>query len=249
VSITSAWYTSNIATNTISGTSMATPHTAGAAALYLETDPDATPQQVRDALFDATTKGIVSSSSTTNNHLLYTLIGGGHRTAPGQRSTHCQLHLLVHRPGVLVHRHQHGHRRRHRGGLGLDLRRWGYLHGPEPRHTYTAAGTYTVTLTVTDNDDATGTTSKDVSVSSASSSGITLSAVGYKVKGRQRTDLTWSGATSTNVDIFRDGTIITTTANDGAYTDNINNVGGGSYVYQVCETGTGTCSNTVTVTF
>jgi subtilisin family serine protease len=75
VNITSAWYTSDTATKTISGTSMATPHTTGVAALYLEANPGASPQQVRDALYDATTKGIVTSSSTANNHLLYSLFG------------------------------------------------------------------------------------------------------------------------------------------------------------------------------
>ncbi|CAN5135455.1 hypothetical protein BH23GEM2_BH23GEM2_05310 [soil metagenome] len=70
-SITSAWSTSNTATNTISGTSMAAPHVAGAAALYLQGSPNATPQQVRDALYALTTKGIVTSSNTANNHLLY----------------------------------------------------------------------------------------------------------------------------------------------------------------------------------
>jgi aqualysin 1 len=69
--ITSAWYTSNTATNTISGTSMATPHVVGVAALYLQSNPGASPQAVRDALYANTTKGIVTSSSTTNNHLLY----------------------------------------------------------------------------------------------------------------------------------------------------------------------------------
>jgi subtilisin family serine protease len=72
VSITSAWYTSNTATRTISGTSMATPHTAGVAAQYLQTNPGASPATVRTTLFNLTTKGIVTSSSTTNNHLLFT---------------------------------------------------------------------------------------------------------------------------------------------------------------------------------
>ena len=71
VSITSAWYTSSTATNTISGTSMATPHTAGVAALYLQSDPGASPATVRASLFNATTKAVVRSSSTTNNHLLF----------------------------------------------------------------------------------------------------------------------------------------------------------------------------------
>jgi subtilisin family serine protease len=72
VGITSAWYTSTTATNTISGTSMATPHTTGVAALYLQSNPGAAAQQVRDALYGASTKNVVTSSRTTNNHLLFT---------------------------------------------------------------------------------------------------------------------------------------------------------------------------------
>jgi subtilisin family serine protease len=71
VGITSSWYSSNTATNTISGTSMATPHVAGVAALYLQSNPSASPSVVRDALYAATTKGIVTSSKSVNNHLLY----------------------------------------------------------------------------------------------------------------------------------------------------------------------------------
>ncbi len=56
---------------TMNGTSMATPHTVGVAALYLEKHPTAVPAVVRDALYAATTKGIVKSSRSTNNHLLF----------------------------------------------------------------------------------------------------------------------------------------------------------------------------------
>ena len=59
-------------TATKSGTSMAAPHAAGVAALYLQGNPAASPTAVRDALFALTTKGIVTSSSTGNNHLLFT---------------------------------------------------------------------------------------------------------------------------------------------------------------------------------
>jgi subtilisin family serine protease len=72
VSITSAWYSSDTATNTISGTSMATPHTTGVAAQYLQGHPGSSPATVRSALFNLTTKSIVKSSNTTNNHLLFT---------------------------------------------------------------------------------------------------------------------------------------------------------------------------------
>jgi hypothetical protein len=73
--------------------------------------------------------------------------------------------------------------------------------------------------------------------------------MGYKVRGRQKADLTWSGATYTHVDVYRDGALLITTTNDGTYTDNIDNVGGGSYTYRVCEAGTSTCSNEATVIF
>jgi subtilisin family serine protease len=72
VGITSAWKTSDTATATLTGTSMAAPHTTGVAALYLQSHPTATPAEVRDALFANTTKGIVRSSRSANNHLLFT---------------------------------------------------------------------------------------------------------------------------------------------------------------------------------
>jgi subtilisin family serine protease len=71
--ITSAWIGSgNTETSTISGTSMASPHTAGVAALYLQSNPGASAQTVRDALYANTTKGVVTSAKTANNHLLFT---------------------------------------------------------------------------------------------------------------------------------------------------------------------------------
>jgi hypothetical protein len=78
---------------------------------------------------------------------------------------------------------------------------------------------------------------------------FSLSAIGYKVKGLQKADLTWSGTTSANVDVYRNDTLIVTTANDGFHTDNINAKGGGSYTYKVCEAETETCSNNVVVSF
>lgn len=75
--ITSAWSTSDSATNTISGTSMASPHTAGVAALYLQSNPTASPATVQKALAStATTRRITGIDRRfypgTANLLLFT---------------------------------------------------------------------------------------------------------------------------------------------------------------------------------
>jgi len=71
-SITAAWHTSNTAINTISGTSMAAPHVAGAAAIFMGINRTATPQQVYNFLFNNSTRGIVTNARSVNNHLLFT---------------------------------------------------------------------------------------------------------------------------------------------------------------------------------
>ncbi|MER5888265.1 S8 family serine peptidase [Streptomyces sp. NPDC001941] len=69
--ITSAWNTGDDATNTISGTSMATPHVVGAAAVYLAGHQDATPEQVAKALTDGATPDKISNATQgTPNKLL-----------------------------------------------------------------------------------------------------------------------------------------------------------------------------------
>jgi subtilisin family serine protease len=72
--ITSSWFTSSTALNTISGTSMATPHVAGAAALYLEYAPGATPAQVETALKQYAAVGRITGlpAGTVNNLLQIT---------------------------------------------------------------------------------------------------------------------------------------------------------------------------------
>ncbi len=73
-SIRSTWHTSNTATNTISGTSMAAPHVAGVVAMWLSVNPGASPSQIRNAIYDrATTNRLSGIGSGSPNRLLFAL--------------------------------------------------------------------------------------------------------------------------------------------------------------------------------
>src|SRR5207247_11105562 len=99
--------------------------------------------------------------------------------------------------------------------------------GLTPTHTPTAAPTPTPTPTTGQS---------------------TLTARGYKVQARQAVDISWHGATSNNIDVYRDGVLIVTVPNiPGFYTDHIGARGNARYTYKVCEAGTQNCSNEVTV--
>lgn len=78
---------------------------------------------------------------------------------------------------------------------------------------------------------------------------IVLIVSGHKVKGVHHADLAWTSDGIGQMEIFRDDSLIVTTNDDGDYTDNIRNKGGGSYDYQVCEQGTTNCSLVETLTF
>jgi subtilisin family serine protease len=75
VNITSAWIGSDTATNTISGTSMASPHVAGVAALYLQYNPSATPASVQSAIVNNASVNKISGIfiAGTPNKLLYSI--------------------------------------------------------------------------------------------------------------------------------------------------------------------------------
>ena len=78
---------------------------------------------------------------------------------------------------------------------------------------------------------------------------ITLTARGKRIGGINTSRLKWRGATSANIDVYRDGVVIATTPNDGLYDDSTGTTGQASFTYKVCEAGTQTCSNTVAVNF
>jgi hypothetical protein len=81
--ITSAYYSSDTAIATMSGTSMATPHVAGVVALYLETHPLATPAEVQSAILGSASTGLVTNLPIgTVNRLLYSQLSTGPQVVP-----------------------------------------------------------------------------------------------------------------------------------------------------------------------
>jgi serine protease len=251
VSITSAWHTSNTATNTISGTSMATPHVAGAMALYLTANPGATPAQVRQALESNATANVISlhsrsRSNGTPNRLLYTLFigsgGGGPSNQPPTASfTYSCIDLSCNFDG---------------SGSGdsdgsITSYAWNFGDGTTDSgvtasRTYAAGGTYNVTLTVTDDDNATGSTSQSVTVTAPATGGISLTVTTSKVRGITTATLNWTGAEA-SADVYKNGGFLKSVT-AASTTDDLGR-GGGTVTYQVCNAGTTTCSSVVTVNY
>ncbi|WP_028763603.1 S8 family serine peptidase [Shewanella colwelliana] len=77
---------------------------------------------------------------------------------------------------------------------------------------------------------------------------IQLTTQTYAGKRGEQVELNWSGATTRKVNVFRNGVMMTATANDGGFVDTLNNPYG-IYTYHICEDGTGNCSDISSVTF
>jgi secreted PhoX family phosphatase len=133
-----------------------------------------------------------------------------------------------------------------RGGTGTGITY--EITGPfRTDSTGTTTTTTSTPATTTTTPPTTTTTTPPPTTTTTPPSEITLTARGYKVKGVQHADLTWSGATTTSVVVIRNGATVATTPNDGVHTDNIGKKGKSTYTYQVSEPNGGRSSNTVTV--
>jgi len=232
----------------LDGTSMATPHVSGVAALVWSVNPAWTNTQIRQALEStAQDLGTAGRDNSYGHGLVQAkaaldLLMGSGNGAPTAAFSHSCTDLSC---GFTD------------GSTDADgtLTGWSWSFGDgttssarNPSHTYAAAGLYSVSLTVTDDDGASHTVTSTVNAGNVAV--IELEAEAYALGTfLHGVDLYWSGATGTNVDLYRNERKVTTTANDGYHGDWIWFPTGSSYTYKVCQTGsTTTCSPTVTVT-
>jgi subtilisin family serine protease len=273
--IRAAFATSDTSVGTRSGTSMASPHVAGAMALYLEQNPSATPKQVMSDLTAVATSGVLSNiGAGSPNLLLYTDPGA----APPPSEPELEPDPVEPEPDPEPGTFKLTVTLEGEGSVTSDPA--GIECGTNCSSAFAQGTQVVLTAVATSGHAFAGWQGCDGGAGSSCTvamgedrqvqavfereaggdpepepepSKIMLTATPYKVRGLQKADLSWSGATSPSVRLYRDGALIATVATAaGNYTDNIDRRGNGTYHYRLCEVSEGggdSCSEIVTMRF
>jgi serine protease len=243
--ITSASHMDSWSSVVRSGTSMASPHAAGVLALWLQGDPSLVPSQLHHLIVANATQDVVEDAKSRNAHMLYSFRESAAAPPPpateppaASFSASCEeiecAFMDESTPaGSIV-------------AWAWDLGDGSTSTAPNPTKRYARAGTYTVVQTVIDKAGLTDTAVRTILVTEPEEAGILLAASGTQTKGVRRVTLSWTGASTPSVDLFRNDRFITI-PDTGTYLDEFK--GGGSVSYAVCDAGTTRCSPEVTVKF
>ncbi len=104
-------------------------------------------------------------------------------------------------------------------------------------------------MAVTDDDGDSGSVSRSVTVASEPAPvAFELLAAPLNIGSRNYAELSWSGGSTSRVDIYRNGARIRSTSNDGSFRDNLR-YATGAFTYRICEQNKNVCSNDATLNF
>jgi PKD repeat protein len=168
--IYSAWATDDNAMASLNGTSMASPHVAGAAALYLESNPGASPAAVASAIMGNTTSGALSGILTGSPNKLLRVNGSGGSVTPPVTPPVTTNNPPVPSFNASCNKMTCTFVSTSTDDVGIVNYSWTFGDGTTgsgsgASHTYIARGTYTVGLTVRDGGGLTATTYRTVTAS------------------------------------------------------------------------------------
>jgi len=217
VGIKSWWLGANGTTNTISGTSMATPHVAGVIAQYLELHPTDPPATVRAALIANATVGVITGlPANTPNLLLYNgFLNSPSNQAPVARFTISCPALRCSADGSTSS-----------DDVGVISYKWSWGDGRTETHSYPTVnnswavpGTYSITLTVTDGGGLTNSVTKQVTIPTSVGNQAPTATITAPVNGRsfaQGTPVSFAGSGQDPEDgTLTGGSLVWTSSIDG----------------------------------
>jgi serine protease len=220
---------------TMSGTSMASPHVAGVAALIWGEVPNATNAQVRAAL-EATAKdvGTAGRDDATGYGLVQAQAAlerlRSQQPNPGPAVAFSVKCVGTHCAFVSTSMDLDGAVRSWRFDLGEGT----VLYGPTVSHNFKGPGPFNVTLTVTDDDGAVGQVTIPVSV-------VQLALSVEEADDVRTAKLRWQGVSETEVAVFKNGDMAGTTVNSGDFEEELEDAKTPSY--QVCTRSLESCSS------
>lgn len=228
------------------GTSMAAPHVTGVMALWLEAEPSLAPTQLHAMIRESATQDIVTDAKSLNAHMLYSGTDGTGTPTPPPPTTQPEAAFAAECQDTdcsFVDQST--------PASAIVAWAWDFGDGStsgerNPSKRFERAGTYQVVQRVTDEAGLSDTAVRTLFVTEPASAGIQLTTTGSQTKGVRRVVLSWTGAVTSTVDVFRNDRIATL-PNTGSYTDEYK--GGGAVTYMVCDAGTIRCSPEMTVRY